>query len=119
MPLVFDSPVLKPLAAQLAPVRAFFETQPVYLLAALVAIGVTPLAVLLSRGGKKKVGDSRVVNAKSGVTQALPGGQVCGSSVALRAAPTLLWKRESNTMNRLRHGPRRCLGACSFRWTIR
>lgn len=56
MPLVFDSPVLKPLAAQLAPARAFFEAQPVYLLAALVAVGVTPLALLLSRGGKKTVG---------------------------------------------------------------
>ncbi|KAL4459051.1 hypothetical protein ABPG75_013916 [Micractinium tetrahymenae] len=67
VPLVFDSPVLKPLAAQLAPVRTFFEAQPVYLLAALVAIGVTPLALLLSRGGTK---DGAAKAKKEDITEA-------------------------------------------------
>lgn len=52
---VFDSPVLAPLAPQLAPVRAFFEASPVYLVALLVGLAVLPVALLLTRGGKKQV----------------------------------------------------------------
>lgn len=52
---MFDSPVLAPLAAQLAPVRAFFEASPVYLAAALVGLVTLPLALLLTKRAHKEV----------------------------------------------------------------
>lgn len=53
--MVFDSPVLAPFAEQLAPVRAFFEAGPVYLIAILVGLLCLPLAMLMTRSGKKQV----------------------------------------------------------------
>jgi hypothetical protein len=53
---LFDLPFLQPLAAQLAPVRAFAEEKPVYVLGGLTSLLVLPFALLFTRGGAKKVG---------------------------------------------------------------
>ena len=53
---LFDLPFLQPLAAQLAPVRAFAEAKPVYVLGGLTSLLVLPFALLLTRRGAKKVG---------------------------------------------------------------
>jgi hypothetical protein len=46
---VFDLPFLKPLEAQLKPVRAFCEAKPVLVLGGLVALLLLPISLLLTR----------------------------------------------------------------------